>query len=41
MATESILIWMAPDMKAIGKKINSMEKAKKHGLMELSTMEIM
>jgi hypothetical protein len=36
-ASEFILIWMAPATRASGKKISSMAKALKLGMMELRT----
>ena len=39
MDLEFIHIWMEPDTKDIGKKINNMAKAKKHGLMVLFMRE--
>ena len=41
MDSESTVIWMVPDMKAIGKKISSMDKVLRPGPMELVTMETM
>ena len=35
------VIWTEPNMKVIGKKINSMDKVSKHGLMVLGTMDNM
>lgn len=40
MDMESIVTWMEQDMKGTGKKINSTEKAWKHGLMAHLTKEI-
>jgi len=39
--TEYTLTWMEPNTLVNGKKINSMEKVKKLGLMEQCTREIM